>query len=62
VLTTLKDLVKINPADWPGPPLWAVAIGVAIRTGREALEQRLAALSCLGEPEGVSPRSSSAHR
>ncbi len=41
VLTTLKDLVKIRPEAWSGPPLLAVDIGVEFLSGRELLESRL---------------------
>lgn len=41
VLTTLKDLVKIAPEAWTGPPLFAVDIGVEFLSGRELLESRL---------------------
>lgn len=41
VLTTLKDLVKIVPEAWTGPPLFAVDIGVEFPSGRELLESRL---------------------
>jgi tetraacyldisaccharide 4'-kinase len=41
VLTTQKDLVKITPPDWKGPPLHAVEIGVEFLSGREKLETQL---------------------
>jgi tetraacyldisaccharide 4'-kinase len=41
VLTTLKDLVKIHPDHWQGPPLYAVEIGVQFLSGQELLEQQL---------------------
>lgn len=41
VLTTLKDLVKIDPRSWSGPPLFAVDIGVEFLSGRDLLETRL---------------------
>ena len=40
-LTTQKDLVKIAPAAWHGPPLLAVEIGVEFVNGRQLLESRL---------------------
>lgn len=44
VLTTQKDLVKIGPDDWHGPPLLAVEIGAAFLSGLDLLEARLNAL------------------
>lgn len=41
VFTTQKDLVKIAPSDWSGPPLLAVEIGVEFVKGFELLETRL---------------------
>lgn len=41
VLTTLKDLVKIPPTAWTGPPLYAVDIGVEFLSGEELLTDRL---------------------
>jgi tetraacyldisaccharide 4'-kinase len=41
VLTTQKDLVKISPGDWHGPPLYAVEIGVEFLSGQDLLESRL---------------------
>jgi len=41
VLTTLKDLVKINRTELGGRPLWAVEISTHITTGRELLEKTL---------------------
>lgn len=41
VLTTLKDLVKIDPTTWAGPPLFAVEIGVQFLTGQELLIEQL---------------------
>ncbi len=41
VLTTLKDLVKIPPTAWTGPPLYAVDIGVEFLSGEEPLTDRL---------------------
>lgn len=41
VLTTLKDLVKIPPTAWTGPPLYAVDIGVEFLSGEEVLTDRL---------------------
>ena len=46
VLTTLKDLVKIIPEAWSGPPLFAVDIGVEFLSGRELLESRLQRIIC----------------
>jgi tetraacyldisaccharide 4'-kinase len=40
-LTTLKDLVKIPPANWSGPPLFAMDVGVEFLSGEELLVQRL---------------------
>lgn len=42
IVCTHKDLVKIPRETLGGKPLWALAIDVEIRAGREALEQRLA--------------------
>jgi tetraacyldisaccharide 4'-kinase len=44
VLTTQKDLVKLRVDELGGRPLWAVAIGLEITAGREALEASLAAV------------------
>ena len=41
--SVLKDLVKIVPAVWNGPPLFAVDIGAEFLAGRELLESRLGA-------------------
>lgn len=41
VVCTRKDLVKVQRDEIAGRPLWAVAIELAIGSGREALEQRL---------------------
>lgn len=41
VLTTLKDLVKIAPAAWAGPPLYAVEIGVRFLAGQELFVEHL---------------------
>ncbi len=41
VLTTLKDLVKIRPEIWQGPPLYAVEVGVEFLSGQDLLETRL---------------------
>jgi tetraacyldisaccharide 4'-kinase len=41
VLTTLKDLVKIAPESWTGPPLYAVEIGVEFLSGAELLKARI---------------------
>lgn len=41
VLTTLKDLVKIPPEMWSGPPLFAVEIGVRFLSGESLLIDRL---------------------
>ncbi|WP_166828345.1 tetraacyldisaccharide 4'-kinase [Thalassoroseus pseudoceratinae] len=41
VLTTLKDLVKISPNDWTGPPLKAVSIRTQIHAGADELHQHL---------------------
>lgn len=40
-LTTLKDLVKIPPHLWKGPPLFAVEIGVTFLSGQNLLTERL---------------------
>jgi tetraacyldisaccharide 4'-kinase len=40
-LTTLKDLVKIPPHLWKGPPLFAVEIGVEFLSGQNLLTERL---------------------
>ncbi|MDB5342596.1 MAG: tetraacyldisaccharide 4-kinase [Schlesneria sp.] len=37
VLSTLKDLVKIRPNSWMGPPLYAVEIGVHFLSGQELM-------------------------
>jgi len=41
VLTTQKDLVKIDQTDLGGRPLWAVEVGTTILDGKPMLEQRL---------------------
>ena len=41
VLTTMKDIVKLRPEMWDGPPLYAVEIGVEFLAERELLEDRL---------------------
>jgi len=41
VLTTLKDLVKIDEKSWTGPPLFAVDIGVRFLSGEELLTNAL---------------------
>ena len=41
VLTTQKDLVKIMPAAWTGPPLMALELGVQMGRGQEFLESHL---------------------
>ena len=41
VLTTQKDLVKISPDAWHGPPLMAVEIGVEFLSNVELLESEL---------------------
>ena len=41
VFTTLKDLVKISPDSWAGPPLFAIDIDVRFLKGRELLEDKL---------------------
>ena len=41
VLTTLKDLVKIRPDSWTGPPLYAVEIGVQFLGGQELMTNQL---------------------
>ena len=41
VLTTMKDFVKLRPALWTGPPLYAIEIGVEFLAGRELLESLL---------------------
>lgn len=50
VLTTLKDLVKVHPDDWHGPPLAAVDIGLEFLCGREILESRLQKIIGLAVP------------
>lgn len=54
ILTTEKDLVKINRTDLGGCPLWAVRIGTELRSGREALERRLEALAAVRAGSGHS--------
>jgi tetraacyldisaccharide 4'-kinase len=44
VICTHKDLVKVNREQIADLPLWALEIGVAIREGRDLLEQRLEGL------------------
>jgi tetraacyldisaccharide 4'-kinase len=44
VVTTEKDLVKIEKTDLGGAPLWAVRIAAQIVRGRELLEPRLNAI------------------
>lgn len=41
VMTTLKDLVKIDPSAWIGPPLFAVEIGVRFLAGQELFVEHL---------------------
>ena len=41
VLTTLKDLVKISPENWTGPPLKAVSIRTRIHAGADELHRHL---------------------
>lgn len=41
VLTTQKDLVKIGPDEWQGPPLRAIEIGAEFLSGFELLQSRL---------------------
>lgn len=41
VVTTQKDLVKIAPTEWTGPPLLAIDIGVEFHRGVELLESKL---------------------
>lgn len=41
VLTTQKDLVKIPIDQWPGPPLYAIEIGVEFLSGKELVEDAL---------------------
>ena len=41
VLTTMKDIVKLRPEMWDGPPLYAIEIGVEFLAERELLEDRL---------------------
>ncbi|MAT16610.1 MAG: tetraacyldisaccharide 4'-kinase [Planctomyces sp.] len=41
LLTTLKDLVKIEKDKWAKLPLWAVTTGISFDHGRELLDDRL---------------------
>jgi tetraacyldisaccharide 4'-kinase len=41
VLTTLKDLVKIPPDGWSGPPLFAVEIGVRFEAAEQLLVNQI---------------------
>ena len=41
VFTTQKDLVKISPISWGGPPLFAIEIGVEFVSGVELMESNL---------------------
>ena len=41
ILTTQKDLVKIDRTQLAGCPLWAVEIGTQVISGQQLLEQRL---------------------
>jgi tetraacyldisaccharide 4'-kinase len=41
VVTTLKDLVKLDQTELGGVPLWAVGIGVEVLSGSELLESAL---------------------
>src|SRR5690606_35431201 len=41
LVTTLKDLVKVDALDSGGLPLWAVNIGANPKRGKEALERHL---------------------
>ena len=45
VLTTQKDLVKITPDAWHGPPLFAIEIGVGFLSGLDLLESQLRQLT-----------------
>lgn len=45
ILTTQKDLVKINRADLNGCPLWAVEIGTDVLAGEELLERVLSKIA-----------------
>lgn len=64
ILTTQKDLVKLELAQLNRSPLWAVEIGTRLHAGRELLEQRLSNLlrrvpsdenSDPGEPDASAP-------
>lgn len=44
VLTTLKDLVKIVPQQWNGPPILAIDIGVEFLSNASLLDEALAGL------------------
>ncbi len=41
LITTQKDLVKIEPATWNGQPILAIEIGVEFHRGVELLESKL---------------------
>jgi tetraacyldisaccharide 4'-kinase len=61
LVTTQKDLVKLNP-DWqPAFPVWAVVIGAEIISGRDELERLLSA--CIPETSSSpEPRASATGR
>ena len=50
VVTTEKDLVKIDRTELGGRPLWAVRIAAEVVWGRDLLEQRLENVLRLGGP------------
>jgi tetraacyldisaccharide 4'-kinase len=52
VLTTQKDLVKLQVNQLGGRPLWAVRIHLSFRAGREALEDLLLRSAGLDQPGG----------
>ncbi|MEZ6046680.1 MAG: tetraacyldisaccharide 4'-kinase [Planctomycetaceae bacterium] len=47
LLTTLKDLVKIEKNRWDNLPLWAVATGIEFENGQELLDDKLEDLADL---------------
>ncbi|MCA9040145.1 MAG: tetraacyldisaccharide 4'-kinase [Planctomycetaceae bacterium] len=47
LLTTLKDLVKIEKTRWDNIPLWAVTTGIEFENGQELLDEKLEDLTDL---------------
>ena len=53
VLTTQKDLVKFEQANWNGPPLYAVQIGAEFPDGTERLESILQSVFAANTAEPI---------